>query len=220
MKLLCEVIEDVNFQLDREKGYFIEGVFLMGNRKNRNGRIYPEHVLEQSASTYIADYVSKKRAFGELDHPSNPTVNLERASHLIVDLRKEGADYIGRAKVLNTDMGKIVKAFMDEGCVLGVSSRGLGKTKDTKHGKLVESFLITTAADIVADPSGYTCFVDNIMESTEWIQKFDGTWVPKYIEESKKEMNDISKPTISKEVKEAKKLELFEAFVKNIGQKS
>lgn len=218
MKLLCEVNENIDFQKDTQKGYYIRGIFLMGDRVNRNGRIYPRDVLERSASTYLQDYVYKKRAFGELDHPTNPTVNLARASHIITELTPDGPDFIGEAKILDTEMGKIVKAFMDEGCVLGVSSRGLGKTKETRKGKLVEHFLITTAADIVADPSGYTCFVDNIMESTEWIQSFDGSWVAQVIEHSQEEMNRISQPTITQEAKEAKKLELFRAFVENIGK--
>ena len=177
MKLICEVIEDVKYFAEeveggKKKNYYIEGIFMQGDIKNRNGRRYPSEILEREVKRYNADFISKKRAFGELGHPSGPTVNLERVSHIITDLKQEGSNFSGRAKIMiDNPYGKIVKGFMDEGAQLGVSSRGMGTLKEGKDGaaEVQKDFYLATAGDIVADPSAPDAFVDGIMEGKEWI---------------------------------------------------
>ena len=174
MKLICELQESVEYELieegDKPKQYFIEGIFMQSEKKNKNGRVYPLPVLEKEVNRYVKEYVETKRAFGELGHPDGPTVNLDRASHMITDLRKEGKNFVGRAKVLDTPNGKIVKCLIDEGARLGVSSRGMGTLKPDKKAQVVQNdFYLATAADIVADPSAPNAFVEGIMEGVEWI---------------------------------------------------
>ena len=174
MKLICELQESVEYELieegDKPKQYFIEGIFMQSEKKNKNGRVYPLPVLEKEVNRYVKEYVEPKRAFGELGHPDGPTVNLDRASHMITDLRKEGKNFVGRAKVLDTPNGKIVKCLIDEGARLGVSSRGMGTLKPDKKAQVVQNdFYLATAADIVADPSAPNAFVEGIMEGVEWI---------------------------------------------------
>ena len=174
MKLICELQESVEYELieegDKPKQYFIEGIFMQSEKKNKNGRVYPLPVLEKEVNRYVKEYVEPKRAFGELGHPDGPTVNLDRASHMITDLRKEGKNFVGRAKVLDTPNGKIVKCLIDEGARLGVASRGMGTLKPDKKAQVVQNdFYLATAADIVADPSAPNAFVEGIMEGVEWI---------------------------------------------------
>ena len=174
MKLICELQEAVNYELleeeNKPKQYFIEGIFMQSERKNKNGRIYPLEVLEKEVDRYVSEYVEPKRAFGELGHPDGPTVNLDRASHMIQSLKKEGKNFVGRAKILDTPNGKIVKSLIDEGARLGVSSRGMGTLKPEKKAQVVQNdFYLATAADIVADPSAPNAFVEGIMEGVEWI---------------------------------------------------
>ena len=175
MKLICELTETVEYELIEEgagkpKQYFIEGIFMQSERKNKNGRIYPLPVLEKEVDRYVKEYVEPKRAFGELGHPDGPTVNLDRASHMITELRKEGKNFVGRAKILGTPNGNIVKNLIDEGARLGVSSRGMGTLKPEKKAQVVQNdFYLATAADIVADPSAPNAFVEGIMEGVEWI---------------------------------------------------
>tara|TARA_Y100000590_G_scaffold178815_1_gene203998 strand:- start:251 stop:898 length:648 start_codon:yes stop_codon:yes gene_type:complete len=174
MKLICELQEAVNYELleegNKPKQYFIEGIFMQSEQKNKNGRIYPLEVLEKEVKRYVKEYVEPKRAFGELGHPDGPTVNLDRASHMITDLRKEGKNFVGRAKILGTPNGEIVKNLIDEGARLGVSSRGMGTLKPDKKAQIVQDdFYLATAADIVADPSAPNAFVEGIMEGVEWI---------------------------------------------------
>jgi len=177
MKLICELQEAVDYELieassDKPKQYFIEGIFMQSVTKNKNGRIYPLDVLEKEVKRYVKEYVEPKRAFGELGHPDGPTVNLDRASHMITSLVKEGSNFVGRAKILDTPNGKIVKSFIDEGARLGVSSRGMGTLKSESKNKtqIVQSdFYLATAADIVADPSAPNAFVEGIMEGKEWV---------------------------------------------------
>ena len=174
MKLICELQEAVNYELleeeNKPKQYFIEGIFMQSERKNKNGRIYPLEVLEKEVDRYVSEYVEPKRAFGELGHPDGPTVNLDRASHMIQSLKKEGKNFVGRAKILDTPNGKIVKSLIDEGARLGVSSRGMGTLKPEKKAQVVHNdFYLATAADIVADPSAPNAFVEGIMEGVEWI---------------------------------------------------
>ena len=174
MKLICELTETVEYELVEAEGkpkqYFIEGIFMQSERKNKNGRIYPLPVLEKEVDRYVKEYVEPKRAFGELGHPDGPTVNLDRASHMITELRKEGKNFVGRAKILGTPNGNIVKNLIDEGARLGVSSRGMGTLKPEKKAQVVQNdFYLATAADIVADPSAPNAFVEGIMEGVEWI---------------------------------------------------
>ena len=175
MKLICELAETVEYELIEEEGkpkkYFIEGIFMQSEKKNKNGRIYPLPVLEKEVNRYVKEYVTPKRAFGELGHPDGPTVNLDRASHMITSLKREGKNFVGRAKILSTPNGQIVKSLIDEGAQLGVSSRGMGTLKpDAKNTQVVQSdFYLASAADIVADPSAPNAFVEGIMEGKEWI---------------------------------------------------
>lgn len=171
MKYITEMNENVTVQKSSTKGYFIEGIFLQAAIKNRNGRIYPMEVMETEVNRYVKEYVVHNRAFGELNHPDNPSINLDRASHLIKDLRKEGTNFIGKAKVMETPMGKIVKALMDEDAKLGVSSRGMGSISEEADGTQIvqDDFQLNTAADIVADPSAPQAFVRGVMEGREWV---------------------------------------------------
>ena len=173
MKLITEQIEDVHVITEGtgdDKKLYIEGVFLQSELKNRNGRVYPFKVLEREVGRYNEEYVKTKRALGELGHPDGPTVNLDRVSHRITELRAEGNNFMGKAQILDTPMGKIAKSLLGEGVQLGVSSRGMGsidKREDTAY--VMDDFMLATAADIVADPSAPDAFVNGIMEGKEWV---------------------------------------------------
>ena len=178
--LIKELTEDVQYIqeeiLDEEgnskgKNYFIEGIIMQGDIKNRNGRMYPSAVLGEEVKRYNETFVSKNRAFGELGHPDGPTINLDRVSHMFTDLRQEGSNIVGRAKVMDTPMGKIVKNIIDEGGQLGISSRGMGSIKQNKSGimEVQGDFMLATAGDIVADPSAPDAFVKGVMEGVEWV---------------------------------------------------
>ena len=174
MKLIREELNDASFLVEEKGGtkqYFIEGVFMQSDLKNRNGRVYPKNVMEREVGRYNSEYIKKNRAFGELGHPDGPTINLERVSHMIQSLVFEGGNVMGRAKIMDTPYGKIVKNLMDEGATLGVSSRGLGSLKQGKNGaqEVQDDFFLATAADIVADPSAPDAFVEGIMENKDWI---------------------------------------------------
>ena len=175
LKLISEHIEqDTDYLIEQDekgnKNYKIKGIFMQADIKNRNGRIYPMEILQKEVKRYSKDYINQKRAFGELGHPDGPTVNLERASHLITNLYPDGKNFVGEAKVLSTPMGEIVKSLMDDGAKLGVSSRGMGSL-DQKNGAnyVRNDFYLATAADIVADPSAPNAFVEGIMEGKEWV---------------------------------------------------
>lgn len=216
MKLIREVTESVNLitesKLGKGKEYFIEGIFLQSDLKNRNGRMYPESVMDKEVKRYISEYVEKNRAYGELGHPDTPSINLDRVSHLIVDLRKDGTNYIGKAKILDTPMGKIAMGLLDGGANLGVSSRALGSLKTNNEGVQVvqDDFMLSTAADIVADPSAPDAFVRGIMENKEWVF-VDGKFVEKHIEEAK----SLIKKTSSRDLQEAK-IRAFQTFLSKI----
>ena len=175
MKLISEEAQDIEFLTEEKKGggknYFIEGVFMQAETKNRNGRVYPKAVLQKEAKRYSDSFIKTKRAFGELGHPDGPTVNLERVSHMIEELEEVDNNFMVRAKILDTPYGKIVKNLIDEGARLGVSSRGMGSLKPAKDGiqEVQGDFYLATAADIVADPSAPDAFVAGIMEGKEWI---------------------------------------------------
>ena len=175
MKLISEEATNVEFLTETSKSggknYFIEGIFMQANKKNRNGRIYPTEVLQKEAKRYTTEFIKKKRAFGELGHPDGPTVNLERVSHMIEELEEVDQNFMGRAKILDTPYGKIVKNLIDEGAQLGVSSRGMGSLKPAGNGisEVQGDFYLATAADIVADPSAPDAFVHGIMDGKEWV---------------------------------------------------
>lgn len=175
MKLFTELNEEVKILTeeseDGKKNFFIEGIFMQAEQKNRNGRMYPVGVLQKESNRYIQEYVNKNRAYGELGHPDGPTINLERVSHMIKELRQEGNDFYGKAKIMDTPYGNIVKNLMSEGACLGVSTRGMGSLVERNDGVKVvkDDFYLATAADIVADPSAPDAFVRGIMENKEWI---------------------------------------------------
>ena len=173
MKLITEQIENVQIlteERDGKKLLYIEGVFLQSELKNRNGRMYPFEVLNREVERYNEEYVQSKRALGELGHPDGPTINLDRVSHRITSLRAEGNNFIGKAQILDTPMGNIARSLLGEGVQLGVSSRGMGSIQKTEDCNVVaDDFMLTTAADIVADPSAPDAFVNGIMEGKEWV---------------------------------------------------
>lgn len=183
MKLITEQNFELNYLKEGKDGdkqnYFIEGTFMQGEIKNRNGRLYPKSVLMKEMQRYNTEYVDKNRAYGELGHPDGPTINLDKVSHMIKELKEDGNNIIGKAKVLDTPMGRVVKSLMDEGCMLGVSSRGMGTLKPAPDGSHVVSddFQLATAGDIVADPSAPEAFVRGVMESVDWIYDVaSGNW--------------------------------------------
>ena len=241
MKLITEEIESAKVlveEKDGKKSMFIEGIFLQGNLKNRNGRFYPVETLQKEVNRYTESFISKGRALGGFGHPDGPTVNLDRVSHKIVDLHKEGTNFIGKAKLLDTPMGKIAQSLIDEGVQLGVSSRGMGSLRDTNEGYKVvgEDFMLATAADIVADPSAPDAFVNGIMEGVEWIwdagllkaqtsikeatveetvaiiEKEPEEVVEETIKETKKTINKL----VEQKRLDEKKLELFQNFLSNL----
>lgn len=174
MKLITEEIRNVKYIVeqskDGKKNYSIKGIFMQSDVKNKNGRIYPQHILQREVVRYNKDFINKNRAFGELGHPEGPTVNLERVSHMIKALYPDGNNFLGEAKILDTPYGKIVKSLIDEGARLGVSSRGMGTLQNTGNANLVkDDYYLATAADIVADPSAPDAFVEGIMEGKEWV---------------------------------------------------
>ena len=216
MRLIKEVFETTNLiveeKLGKGKQYFIEGVFLQSELKNRNGRMYPEKTMDKEVDRYMKEYVEKNRAYGELGHPDTPSINLDRVSHLIVGLRKEGTNYIGKAKILDTPMGKIAKGLLDGGANLGVSSRAMGSLKQNNEGIQVvqDDFMLSTAADIVADPSAPDAYVRGIMENKEWMM-VDGRFVEKDLSEAQR----IIRATSMKRLEE-QKLKLFMNFLQKI----
>lgn len=212
MKLLKEVFDTTNLiveeKLGKGKTYFIEGVFLQSNIKNRNGRMYPENIMDKEVKRYNEEYISKNRAYGELGHPDTPSINLDRVSHLIVNMRKEGTNYVGKAKVLDTPMGQIAKGLLDGGANLGVSSRALGSLKPNNDGVQIvqDDFMLSTAADIVADPSGPDCFVQGLMENVDWIYDTSAkTW--RAIETIKEDIKKSSAKDVA--LKQAAYFKLF-----------
>ena len=241
MKLIREEIETAKVLVEEKEGkkhMYIEGTFLQGNLKNRNGRFYPTEVLTKEVDRYCESFVAKGRALGELGHPDGPTVNLDRVSHKIVDLHREGNNFVGKAKLLETPMGVIAKNLLDEGVQLGVSSRGMGSLRDTNEGYKVvgEDFMLATAADIVADPSAPDAFVNGIMEGVDWVWEAgllkardsqlvvaEETTEPVAIKEPEKVVEQaiekaqtsINKIVDLKELDE-KKLEIFQNFLSNL----
>ena len=216
MKLITEEVSNVKIITEGKgssKKLYIEGVFLQGNIKNRNGRMYPVETLAREVNRYNESFVGKGRALGELGHPDGPTVNLDRVSHKITSLVQEGNNFRGKAQLLNTPMGKIASSLLDEGVKLGVSSRGVGSLKQTREGYSVvgEDFTLATAADIVADPSAPDAFVSGIMEGKEWV--WDGGILrEKFAEKTYKQINTL----VTQKKLDEQKLDLFNNFLSNL----
>ena len=216
MKLIREEIESVEFLVEQKNGkksMYIEGVFLQGNIKNRNGRMYPMETLRREVGRYSENHIQSGRALGELGHPEGPTVNLDRVSHKIVSLKESGSNFIGKAKILGTPMGKIASSLIEEGVKLGVSSRGVGSLQQTKEGFAVvgEDFMLATAADIVADPSAPDAFVSGIMEGKEWVWE-GGILREQLASQTKKKINTL----VDQNVLDEHKLGLFQDFLANL----
>jgi len=193
-----------------EKQYFIEGIFMQSGVKNRNGRVYPEQILNKEIERYSNEFVSKNRAMGELGHPEGPTVNLERVSHLIQNLRVEGKDIMGKAKILDTPMGKIAKNLLGEGCMFGVSSRGMGSLQEKNGVNYVQDDFMLSTVDIVADPSAPNAFINGIMEGKEWIWD-NGIIKEREIAKYKKAIQESARRDI-----EANTLKVFKDFLSKL----
>jgi hypothetical protein len=211
MNLLIEQNEDIQCLITEgaegaDKNYFIEGIFIQSNIKNRNGRTYPKPIMERALNNFQTE-IKEKRALGELGHPSTPTTNLDKVSHVIESLSFNGDDVIGKARLLDTPMGKIAKTFIKEGIKLGVSTRGTGTVKDS----VVQNDFFLSAVDIVAQPSGPDCWVQGIMENTEWVYE-NGL----LIEKTKDDINQIYKYKYTKEERDQKILALFDNFIKQL----
>lgn len=213
MKLMCETIEDVEIlteENDGSKDYYIKGIFMQGDIKNRNGRVYPVEVLANEVNRYVTEKVTKNKAYGELGHPDGPVINLHRVSHKIIELKQDGSNFVGKAKIMDTPMGKIVKNLIDEQCQLGVSSRGMGTLKDNRGiVEVQKDFQLATAGDIVADPSAPGAFVEGILEGVDWY----------YDSEHKIWLSERAKKVIKKTPRrelERTKLNIFENYIKGL----
>jgi len=218
MKLITEVNEQVRYITEEKNGkkaLYIEGVFLQSNIKNRNGRMYPSEIMGKEINRYMKEAVENNRAFGELGHPDGPSINLDRVSHIITELRQDGDNWIGKAKLTETPMGNIARGLIESGGQLGVSSRGLGTLKENRDGVQVvqDDFHLATAADIVADPSAPDAFVRGIMENKEWLV-VNGVWTEQHCDMSKKYIKKASK----KQLEEAK-IQVFERFLRHLSSK-
>lgn len=222
MKLITETFEDVQYvseaKEDGSKNLYIEGVFLQSAIKNRNGRMYPEEIMDREVERYMKESVATKSALGELGHPNGPQINLDRVSHRIVSLRKEGTDYVGKAIITNTPMGNIAKGLIESDARLGVSSRGMGSLKLNSEGinEVQNDFRLATAADIVADPSAPNAFVNGIMESVDWVYDERLGW--KAIELAEQTKKEIEKSVKSRELDEAKRLKIFENYLARLSK--
>ena len=214
MKLIRETVEEVKYLTEEDNGVktlFIEGPFLVADAQNKNGRIYERKILEKEVARYMKEYVDAKRAFGELGHPETPTINLDRVSHLITNLKQQGSTWIGKAKILETPMGNIARSLIDGGARLGVSSRGMGSLENRNGINYVQpDYYLATAADIVADPSAPGAFVQGIMEGKEWI------WDNGVVKEV--EINEIREAIIKAKRKQLEEIQIrqFENFISKL----
>ena len=218
MRLIKEFNESISYLTEESKdpkkpNVFIEGVFLQSDLKNKNGRIYPKEIMQREVQRYVDENVKTKRAYGELGHPDGPTVNLDRVSHMITSLKEDGNNWIGKAKIMDTPMGRIVKELISEGAQLGVSSRGLGSLKERNGiNEVQDDFMLATAADIVADPSAPDAFVSGIMEGKEWVF-VNGRWTEQDIEEAR---NTISRASLAD--LEEEKMQVFSNFLNKLSK--
>jgi len=217
MKLFTELVEDVQYITEAKengkKDYFIEGIFLQAEIQNRNGRVYPMHVLENEVQRYMRETVDKGRAYGELGHPAGPSINLDRVSHIITELKRDKNNFIGRAKLTETPMGNIARGLLESGANLGVSSRAMGSLKESNGKMVVQSDLrLSTAADIVADPSAPEAFVKGIMENVEWLyDPVHNTWHEHKLHETKKKIHNMSKSQL-----EEQRLAILEDYIASL----
>lgn len=221
MKLITELVESVEYLSEAkengDKEHYIHGIFLQANRKNRNGRIYPLGIMESEVNRYMEDVVKHNRAYGELGHPDGPAINLDRVSHIITELHKDGDNFIGKAKLTDTPMGNIAKGLLKSGANLGVSSRGLGSLKPTRDGtmEVQHDFRLATAADIVADPSAPDAFVKGVMENVEWIyDPVKDSWHEERLDNMKKAIHKMSMDKL-----EENKMAIFEGYLKSLALK-
>lgn len=216
LKLITETIQDVQTLVEQAEGkepsFFITGIFMQGNLKNQNGRVYPTDTLAREMQRYQRDYIDRNRAFGELGHPDNPTVNLERASHMITAMKQEGNNFIGKAKIVDTPMGRIVKSLMKEGGVFGVSTRGLGSVAETEHGMQVQEDFYLATVDIVADPSAPDAFVRGIMEGKAWVWE-SGVLKECALEQLAQKVDEAHAPTVRSEVRTETFVESYQQFL-------
>tara|TARA_Y200000002_G_C22595871_1_gene627295 strand:- start:97 stop:741 length:645 start_codon:yes stop_codon:yes gene_type:complete len=214
MRLIAEEITTVDFLCEEKEGkknYFIEGIFLQAELKNRNNRMYPLKTLQKEVAKYSENYIQKDRALGELGHPDGPSINLDRVSHKIVSLKEDGNNFIGKAKLLETPMGKIAKDLLNEGVKLGVSSRGMGSIRKEENCSVVmDDFMLATAADIVADPSAPDAFVDGIMEGKEWVWD-NGVLKEAHVAQIKQEIDQATLINLQE-----RKISAFESFLKSL----
>jgi len=216
MKLITEVFEELNVITEANesggKNYFIEGVFLQGGIKNKNGRIYPTEILNREVDRYNKNYINENRAYGELGHPAGPTINLDRVSHMIKSLKRDGDNFVGRAKIMETPMGNIVKNLMNEGARLGVSSRGMGSlSQKNGYQEVQDDYYLATAADIVADPSAPHAFVEGIMEGKEWIYS-NGVFQEIELINARNMINEAAR----RKTTESAMIKIFESFMKKL----
>jgi hypothetical protein len=227
--LIKEIVEEVQYisedVLDEEgnakgKNYFIEGIIMQGDVKNRNGRIYPKETLMKEMNRYNKHYVEAKRAYGELGHPQGPTINLDRVSHMFTELKEDGSNVVGRAKIMETPMGKIVKNLIDEGANLGISSRGMGSLKKNSKGimEVQNDFMLATAGDIVADPSAPDAFVKGVMEGVEWVYDVaSSSWaIANDFDTIEEEIKEVAK--VSRRELEEQAEDLFKRFIQSISK--
>jgi hypothetical protein len=222
MKLITELFENMEYITEAkengEKEHYIHGIFLQANKKNRNGRIYPLHIMETEVNRYMNDVISHNRAYGELGHPAGPQINLDRVSHIITQLKRDGDNFIGKAKLTETPMGNIAKGLLKSGANLGVSSRGMGSLTPDKNGAMMvgPDFHLATAADIVADPSAPDAFVKGIMEGVEWLyDPVKDTWHEEKLDNMKKTINKMTINQI-----EEQKMAIFEGYLKSLALKN
>ena len=215
MKLICEVNESIKFLVEEKEGkksFFIEGIFMQADIPNRNGRMYRSNILEKEVERYNREYIKENRAFGELGHPQGPSINLDRVAIMIKSLVKEGSNFVGKAKIMDTPYGNIVKNLMSEGANLGVSSRGMGSLRANNEGinEVQDDFHLATAADIVADPSAPDAFVRGIMEGVEWVWD-NGILKAQKLEEMKKTIQKTSSRNL-----EEQKILAFQEFIRSL----
>ena len=220
MLLICEKVEDVKFIIENKddpvkKRLYIEGIFLQGDIKNRNGRRYPMHTLDRECARYIKEAVDAGRSYGELGHPQTPSINLERVSHRIVSLKKEGTNYVGKALISSTPYGKIAQGLIEDGFNLGVSSRAMGSLKESNGVMEVQDdFRLSTAADIVSDPSAPDAFVRGIMEGVEWwYDVASGTWIQEQLDNTKQKIKKMSLAQLSEQ-----KVSIFNTFIESLSK--
>ena len=215
MKLITEEILDIEYLVEDKgngiKEHYITGIFMQAEKQNRNGRVYPMNILSKEADRYNREYVQKNRAFGELGHPENPQINLDRVSHMITSLKADGTNFIGKAKILDTPNGKIVKSLLDGGASLGVSTRGVGSLRPHNgYQQVQDDFKLATAADVVADPSAPEAFVRGIMEGREWVFQ-NGRWTEMHNDYARKAIKQASKHEL-----ESVALKIFENYVSKL----